>query len=307
MKNSYVTITDQFCGAGGSSQGARELSRMPGFGGMQIKLALNHWKLAIETHNTNFPDTLHDCTDISACDPRRYPKTNVLITSPECTNHSLANGKKKSKQPDLFTVNLDHSKSDKCFDRSMAEPMRAQTTADCSAIVVPFVVENFGTSKARSLADRLGCLTGQGKYGVVNTPVIDCLPYKIGQVRSLSSMDPIGTQTTTGKFGLLTPDSFKAFLTYYYGGSDQTSKMNEATDTISTKQRLSLVTGPIARPRIEDCSYRMLKPHEVKLAMAFEKDYIVLGNSREQVKQCGNAVTPPAMKFLLERGIATLK
>jgi DNA (cytosine-5)-methyltransferase 1 len=102
MKNSYITVTDQFCGAGGSSQGVRNLSRSMG-GGLEVKLALNHWQLAIDTHNTNFPDTLHDCTDVSACDPRRYPKTNILITSPECTNHSLAKGKKRKHRADLFT------------------------------------------------------------------------------------------------------------------------------------------------------------------------------------------------------------
>ena len=95
--NSYVTVTDQFCGAGGSSLGAS-------LAGAEIKLALNHWKLAIETHNTNFPNTDHDCTDISACDPRRYPATDILITSPECTNHSLAKGKirKWQQQLDMF-------------------------------------------------------------------------------------------------------------------------------------------------------------------------------------------------------------
>lgn len=86
MKNSYLTVTDQFCGAGGSSIGATRA-------GAEIKLAMNHWKLAIETHNSNFPNVDHICTDISATDPRRYPSTNILITSPECTNHSLAKGK----------------------------------------------------------------------------------------------------------------------------------------------------------------------------------------------------------------------
>jgi site-specific DNA-cytosine methylase len=76
-KKSYVTVTDQFCGAGGSSLGAVAA-------GSEVKLALNHWDLAIKTHNTNFPDTDHDCTDISAVDPRRYRRTDVLITSPEC-------------------------------------------------------------------------------------------------------------------------------------------------------------------------------------------------------------------------------
>ena len=97
MKKSYVTVTDQFCGAGGSSLGATKA-------GAELVLALNHWELAIETHNTNFPEALHDCTDISACDPRRYPSTDILITSPECTNHSLAKGVKRKgqSQPDLF-------------------------------------------------------------------------------------------------------------------------------------------------------------------------------------------------------------
>ncbi|MEO7212633.1 DNA cytosine methyltransferase [Mucilaginibacter sp.] len=116
MKNSYLTVTDQFCGAGGSSQGVRNFSRKMG-GGIEVKLALNHWKLAIETHNTNFPDTIHDCTDISACDPRRYPSTHILITSPECTNHSVANGKKQVKaQMDLFNT----GKADASGERSRA-------------------------------------------------------------------------------------------------------------------------------------------------------------------------------------------
>lgn len=96
-KASDITITDQFCGAGGSSIGATAA-------GGRLRMALNHWQLAIETHNTNFPDADHDCTDISACDPRRYPSTDILITSPECTNHSLAKGaKRKGKsQRDIF-------------------------------------------------------------------------------------------------------------------------------------------------------------------------------------------------------------
>ncbi len=95
MKKSYLTVTDQFCGAGGSSLGAVAA-------GVELRLALNHWQLAIETHNTNFPNAAHDCTDISACNPRRYPSTDILITSPECTNHSLAKGKRKPMQADLF-------------------------------------------------------------------------------------------------------------------------------------------------------------------------------------------------------------
>jgi DNA (cytosine-5)-methyltransferase 1 len=85
-KRSFITLTDQFCGAGGSSIGAT-------MAGAEVRLAMNHWKLAIETHNTNFPKVDHDCADISAVNPRKYPSTDILLTSPECTNHSLAKGK----------------------------------------------------------------------------------------------------------------------------------------------------------------------------------------------------------------------
>jgi DNA (cytosine-5)-methyltransferase 1 len=88
MEQSYVTLTDMFCGAGGSTQGAVAA-------GTEVKIAANHWQLAIETHNTNFPKTDHDCADINQVDPRRWPTTTGLWASPECTNHSLAKGKKR--------------------------------------------------------------------------------------------------------------------------------------------------------------------------------------------------------------------
>jgi DNA (cytosine-5)-methyltransferase 1 len=110
MKNSYYTVTDQFCGGGGSSLGVKKAAEKLGetFGvGVEVKLAMNHWPLAIETHNTNFPNVIHDCSDASACDPRRYMSTDMLVTSPECTKHSPASGKKRNKyqsQIDLFGV-----------------------------------------------------------------------------------------------------------------------------------------------------------------------------------------------------------
>jgi DNA (cytosine-5)-methyltransferase 1 len=95
-----LTVTDQFCGAGGSSIGASDVD------GVELRLAMNHWRRAIETHSMNFPDADHDCADISATDPRRYPSTDILLTSPECTNHSLAKGTSRKKTaPHLFETN----------------------------------------------------------------------------------------------------------------------------------------------------------------------------------------------------------
>lgn len=87
---SGLTVTDLFCGAGGSSTGAIQVP------GVKVRMAANHWTLAVETHNTNHPDTDHDCADISQVDPRRYPATDLLWASPECTNHSQAKGNKRA-------------------------------------------------------------------------------------------------------------------------------------------------------------------------------------------------------------------
>lgn len=86
-----ATVTDLFCGAGGSSLGAAQ-------GGMQVVMAANHWQTAIDVHQANHPDTAHDCADISQVDPRRYPRTDVLLASPECTNHSQARGVSRRRQ-----------------------------------------------------------------------------------------------------------------------------------------------------------------------------------------------------------------
>ena len=82
-----ISVTDLFCGAGGSSIGAEAA-------GAVLRMAANHWPLAIRTHNSNFPNADHDCADVSQVDPRRYPRTDILIASPECTNHSSAKTRK---------------------------------------------------------------------------------------------------------------------------------------------------------------------------------------------------------------------
>ncbi|MCU1685792.1 MAG: cytosine-specific methylase [Amycolatopsis sp.] len=97
------TVTDLFCGAGGSGLGA---SAVPG---VELTMAANHWELAIETHQTNFPGTDHDCADISQVEPRRYRRTSILWASPECTNHSNAKARKRLAQQTLFDGEPDSS------------------------------------------------------------------------------------------------------------------------------------------------------------------------------------------------------
>jgi DNA (cytosine-5)-methyltransferase 1 len=93
-----ITVTDLFCGAGGSGLGATSVP------GVELVMAANHSPRAIETHQLNFPGCDHDCADVSQVEPRRYRRTNILWASPECTNHSVAKGRKRRRtvDPGLF-------------------------------------------------------------------------------------------------------------------------------------------------------------------------------------------------------------
>lgn len=84
-----ITITDLFCGAGGSSTGAR-------LSGVDVRLAVNHSDIAIATHSANHPATEHDRADLTATHPSRYARTDMLWISPECTNHSIAKGRRRT-------------------------------------------------------------------------------------------------------------------------------------------------------------------------------------------------------------------
>ena len=84
-----LTVMDWFCGAGGSSQGVHAVP------GVRVERAANHWKLAIESHATNFPQTSHYQGDIRKAPVWDWPVTDIFWASPECTNWSVAKGKKR--------------------------------------------------------------------------------------------------------------------------------------------------------------------------------------------------------------------
>lgn len=66
---------------------------------------------------------------------------------------------------------------------------------------------------------------------------------------------------------------------------------------MTTHDRAALLHA--AGQAVDDCEFRMLTPSEIKAAMAFPAGYLLLGTQREQVRLCGNAVTPPAARDLV--------
>lgn len=130
-----ITLTDFFCGAGGSSAGAALVN------GVELKAALNHWDRAIETHAENHPAARHILADISQFEPSLTPRTTIAWLSPSCTKHSIAQGKKLADaQPDLFGEVL----PDAAAERSRAtmwDVVRFSEYHHYEAVIVENVVE----------------------------------------------------------------------------------------------------------------------------------------------------------------------
>lgn len=147
-----LTLTDLFCGAGGSSTGAVEIP------GVEVRIASNHWDLAVETHNSNHPTADHLCADLSQIDPRYFPTTDILWASPECTNHSVARGKKRADaQPDLFGEVL----PDAAAERSRATMWDVPRFAEAhryQAVIVENVVDAWHWEPFRAWLMAMDCL-----------------------------------------------------------------------------------------------------------------------------------------------------
>jgi DNA (cytosine-5)-methyltransferase 1 len=79
-----MRVTDLFAGIGGSSTGAVAVP------GIELRLALNHWRWAVDIHNANHPYADHYLGNVREVDPRRFERTDILLASPTCTDHSQA-------------------------------------------------------------------------------------------------------------------------------------------------------------------------------------------------------------------------
>ncbi|WP_242883578.1 DNA cytosine methyltransferase [Stenotrophomonas maltophilia] len=103
-----------------------------------------------------------------------------------------------------------------------------------------------------------------------------------------------------------------AFLMRYYGTGGQHGELNEPLATITTKDRLALVTVHLSGVPyvIVDIGLRMLKPHELFRAQGFPASYIIdrtqdgrqVSNSRA-VAMVGNSVSPPPLVAILEANV----
>jgi DNA (cytosine-5)-methyltransferase 1 len=103
-------------------------------------------------------------------------------------------------------------------------------------------------------------------------------------------------------------DQVRAFLiNYYTSGSGKTgANLKNPMPTVTTEDRIGLVTIHGTEYRIVDICMRMLQAHELFAAQGFPADYDIRPKrngkpitSTAQVRMCGNSVCPPLAEALV--------
>lgn len=173
-----------------------------------------------------------------------------------------------------------------------SEPFRTRTTTENEALLVPVEGRNIGAAPASA---PMRTQTTRHETGLV-------VPYYgTGQARPADR--PMPTMTTVDTAALVmrhnTPrPGDQGYLS---------TPVSEPLRALTTAGHQSLVTWPHTPPAVEDCQFRMLTVGEIQAAMAFRPDYVVTGSKREQVRQLGNGVTPPAAEFLIRAVVESLR
>lgn len=107
-----------------------------------------------------------------------------------------------------------------------------------------------------------------------------------------------------------------AFLVKYYGTGANVPTLRDPVDTITTRDRLALVTVVIKGTPyvIVDIGLRMLKPHELFRAQGFPRDYIIDRTANgtplttsAAVRMVGNSVSPPPIAALARANLGNIK
>jgi DNA (cytosine-5)-methyltransferase 1 len=200
--------------------------------------------------------------------------------------------------------------------KSIEDPMTTVTnTGSQQQLVTANLVHLRGNCDARDVDDPLHTISAGGTHhGLVTAFMERQFGASVGQ--AVDEPAPTITAGGGGKSSLvefqLSPEveagalRVAAFLISYYG-TENVSGANEPTPTITTKDRLGLVTVTIKGTPyvIVDICLRMLQPAELYKAQGFPADYIISHGAdgkpftkTQQVHMCGNSVSPPPMAAL---------
>lgn len=317
-----MKFVDLFCGGGFGARGAVRAGATP-------ILAVDAWDLATQTYEDNFPDAKVICSPIEELDPvelaKKY-KPDILLTSPECTSHSIARGAKlgseksretaigivpwlKTMKPNwLIVENVNRMKK---WDRhnELVESIESYgyTVSD-----LYLNAANFGTPQSRKrmflICDKKGSIITEedllSEYGK-DTKDARSIIHWSGSYKSTPLYKEGRAKATLER----AERAIKALgrgndfiIVYYssdYAGGWQT--LDAPLRTITTVDRFGLVTWDKNTPYL-----RMLQPSELLKAMGagakphHKSHKLPHGSRREKVKLCGNGVCTPVIEVIIK-------
>jgi DNA (cytosine-5)-methyltransferase 1 len=307
---------DLFCGGGGSSWGARKA-------GVEIVCAVDSWPVAAGTYRANFPETrvINAVLDGNSCSSLLgdVGKVDLILASPECTNHTCAKGSRprdeESKKTANYVINFARTLTPRWIVLENVVQMRnwhgyTPLIDDLRALgynVLPVVLDaaDFGVPQTRRrlflLCDReaapvdVELSVKRGRQKRTARKVIQLNgPW---QSRPLYSEKRAPDTIARAERAMKELGKGEPFLIVYYGsdGAGGWQPLDRPLRTLTTLDRFGLVTWECHNPML-----RMLQVPELKRAMGFDNDYnLPHGSRRDKIRILGNGVCPPVMEAII--------
>ncbi len=308
------SVLDMFCGAGGSSAGARAA-------GARVRAGIDGWELAVRTFGDNFADAdVHHRMLTPEYKPGREFREgayDIIIASPECTNHSPAKGSaprcESSRGTSHYILNFAQRLRPRWIVLENVVQLRTWNGFD--KLITGLRDQKYRIRTERLDASEFGVPQTRRRLFVIcdrdrDVPAIARSRKAAPEASSILRLD--GTypsralysdrrakatleraERAIGALGKRVP-----FLIVYYGsdGSGGWQSLDRPLRTLTTLDRFGLVTWEGSEPML-----RMLQVDELQAAMGFPKSYIFRhGSRRDRIKMLGNGVCPPVMKAVVQ-------
>lgn len=304
---------DLFHGAGGCSVGAK-------MAGADIVAGIDLWGVASRSYSNNFPGAISINKDIRKVAPRTLRQAigdiDLIVASPECTNHSCAKGSKPRDEESKMTA-FQVTRFAKEFRPKwvlIENVVQMQSWSGHTELLEKLWKLGYFVKEEKLNAKDFGVPQSRRRLFLLCSLSGDAASIQPGKKKIKTARSIIDTTTDYSFTPLYTPKRATAtleraeramaeigknepFLIVYYGtdGSGGWQSLNKPLRTLTTLDRFAYVM-----PSSKGHMMRMLQPEELKVAMGFPKSYkLDSGTRRDKIKLMGNAVCPPVIKNII--------
>jgi DNA (cytosine-5)-methyltransferase 1 len=309
-----IRTIDLFSGAGGSSWGARRA-------GATIVAGFDLWETAGQVYKDNFPEATHFLGRLEAHDMGHLVESlgriDLILASPECTNHSPAKGSQprceKSKETAFQVVRFAKAFSPRWVIVENVVSMRrwhryGEFLDSLKALgyglrELRLTASHFGAGTSRRRLFILCDKEGDPPKTVPTSRRTRLLAEDIVDLNGTYRWSPLKTPRRAiatlerARRGIRSLGDDRPFLLVYYG-SDHAGgwqALNRPLRTITTVDRFALV-----KPTATGHAMRMLQVPELKAAMGMPTEFrFERGTRRDRIRMIGNAVCPPVMEAVV--------